>query len=370
MVAITTTNTHGRSLRLDVVAMVTALLVASLPAAAAADDPGPALVPVPDQEPAYDLTRVACGMPWATEPLWTTYALTDALFWGRDNQAINRPLVVTVGDNTPLISARDPQFAVAPGVRAFYGQRDPCECGWEIGYFGIYGATASRSVSTVDPFLQVPNPIGQDLTADAEQATVKYTSVINSAEANTFLTRHEWRDHSQSWLTVDWLAGFRYVGVEDQASIILDCCQQTDQATTVPYSVRTRNNMFGGQIGVRPRWTWDRWALEGWAKAGLLGNSQKQIQAPLFDYTGFQQRPGLSATGTETAFIGDINLSVIYRLTDVWGIRAGYNVVWIDGLALAPNQFAFANTDVAGSALASSGGIFLSGANLGLEARW
>jgi hypothetical protein len=128
--------------------------------------------------------------------------------------------------------------------------------------------------------------------------------------------------------------------------------------------------MFGGQIGVRPRWTWDRWALEGWAKAGLLGNSQKQIQAPLFDYTGFQQRPGLSATGTETAFIGDINLSVIYRLTDVWGIRAGYNVVWIDGLALAPNQFAFNNVDGTGSALASSGGIFLNGANLGLEARW
>jgi hypothetical protein len=370
MVAITTTNTHCRSLRLAVLAMVAALLVASLPAAAAADDLEPSLIPVPDQEPAYDLTRVACGMPSVAEPLWTTYALTDALFWGRDNQAINRPLVVTVGDNTPLISARDPQFAVAPGVRAFYGQRNPCECGWEIGYFGIYGATASRSVSAVDPFLQVPNPIGQDLTADGERATVQYTSVINSAEANTFLTRHEWRDHSQSWLTVDWLAGFRYVGVEDGASILVDCCQQTDQATTVPYSVRTRNNMFGGQIGVRPRWTWDRWALEGWAKAGLLGNSQKQIQAPLFDYTGFQQRPGLSATGTETAFIGDINLSVIYRLTDVWGIRAGYNVVWIDGLALAPNQFAFNNVDGTGSALASSGGIFLNGANLGLEARW
>jgi hypothetical protein len=61
---------------------------------------------------------------------------------------------------------------------------------------------------------------------------------------------------------------------------------------------------------------------------------------------------------------------VIYRLTDVWGIRAGYNVVWIDGLALAPNQFAFNNVDGTGSALASSGGIFLNGANLGLEARW
>jgi len=54
----------------------------------------------------------------------------------------------------------------------------------------------------------------------------------------------------------------------------------------------------------------------------------------------------------------------------VWGIRAGYNLIWIDGLALAPNQFDFSVADNAGSALASGGGVFLNGANLGLEARW
>ena len=69
-------------------------------------------------------------------------------------------------------------------------------------------------------------------------------------------------------------------------------------------------------------------------------------------------------------FIGDVNLSAIYRLTEVWGIRAGYNLIWIDGLALAPNQFDFTNTETSGTLLASGGGIFMHGANLGLEARW
>jgi hypothetical protein len=128
--------------------------------------------------------------------------------------------------------------------------------------------------------------------------------------------------------------------------------------------------MFGAQVGRRMRWTWDRWAIEGWAKAGLLGNSQNSIQDPLIDYTGFQQRPGYSTWGSSVGFIGDINLSTVYRLTDVWGIRAGYNLIWIDGLALAPNQFNFSVADNAGSALASGGGVFLNGANLGLEARW
>jgi hypothetical protein len=68
--------------------------------------------------------------------------------------------------------------------------------------------------------------------------------------------------------------------------------------------------------------------------------------------------------------VADINLSVVYRLTSVWGLRVGYNLMWIEGLALAPNQWDFSTADGAGSGLDSAGGIFLNGANLGLEARW
>jgi hypothetical protein len=332
-----------------------------------AQEPQP--VPTTFEEPAFETTASAFrDLPTVAEPLWTNYALTEALLWGRDNQAANVPLVTAVGSGATLISANDPQFPVAAGVRAFYGERNPNECGWELGYFGVYGMSASRVATTTPPqYLQMPGPIGNDLTADAQSAVFKYNSVINSAEANVFRTSNYWRDSTESWLTLDWLAGFRYVGVEEQASITSRCC--TDEAA-VPYNVRTRNNMFGGQIGSRARWTWDRWALEGWAKAGILGNSEKQIQDPLIDYTGFQQRGTRSATGTDVGFIGDINLSAIYRLTDVWGIRVGYNTVWIGGLALAPNQFDFANTSTAGTGLNSGDGIFLSGANLGLEARY
>ena len=305
-------------------------------------------------------------------PLWTSYALTDALFWGRDNQATNRPLVISV-DNAPqpLISTRDLQFPVSAGVRAFYGQRDPSQGGWEIGYWGVFGQSATQFAAATPPdFLQMPDPLGGLMTIDGETATVKYNSLVNSAEANVFSTWTEWRDHSGSWLTVDWLLGFRYVGVEEQASIVVDCCVVDNTRISVPYNVSTRNNGFGAQIGNRTRWTWERWAFEGWAKAGLLGNAQEQIQSPLIDFTGFEQRPALSSTGGQVSFIGDINTSLVYRLTDVWGIRVGYNLIWIDGLALAPNQFDFDVADGSGTRLASGGGMFMHGANLGLEARW
>lgn len=319
----------------------------------------------PPADPALDITNVRfAGVAAAAEPLWTSYALTDALFWGRDNQSSNSPLVINVEDAAPVISGKDLQFPFAEGVRAFYGQRQPCQGGWELGYWGIYGQSATQAAAGE---LQVPEPIGSSLTADATNVVVKYSSVINSAEANVFSTRHEWRDRSGAWLTDDWLLGFRYVGVEEQSSIFLTCCPED---FPVDYRVKTRNNMFGAQVGRRMRWTWSNWALEGWAKAGLLGNSQEGIQLPLIDYTGTPQRPAYSAWRGQVGFIGDINLSAVYRLTDVWGIRAGYNLIWIDGLALAPNQYNFSIDEPISPILVSGGGIFMNGANLGLEARW
>ena len=72
------------------------------------------------------------GLPRAAQPLWTRYALTDALFWGRDNQTINRPLIVGVGNPSDVrLSTRDLQFPFSEGVRAFYGSRNPDLRGWE-----------------------------------------------------------------------------------------------------------------------------------------------------------------------------------------------------------------------------------------------
>lgn len=335
-----------------------------------------ALPPVPALDPVVDVpdaTAVALrDVGSFPAPDWTSYALTDALFWGRDNQATDRPLIVTVDDGTPLVSTRDLQFPWSEGVRAFYGQRAPDEGGWEIGYFGVWGQSATQFVSSTPPdFIQMPEPIGSLVTPDGETALLKYSSQINSAELNLFSTRTDWRSPTGSWLTTDWLLGFRYVGVEEQASITIDCCFDQDVPQVIPYGVRTRNNLFGAQIGNRSRWTWERWAFEGWAKAGLFGNAQEQMQDVLNDVNSPPPlRQALSSTGGQVSFVGDINLSVIYRLTDVWGIRAGYNLIWIDGLALAPNQFDFSDTSVSGSNLVSGGGIFMNGANLGLEARW
>ena len=89
------------------------------------------------------------------------------------------------------------------------------------------------------------------------------------------------------------------------------------------------------------------------------------------DFPAFPLRPTVSSSSGGVAFVGEINLSALYRLTDVWNLRAGYNAIWIEGLALAPDQldFNFA-TAPGGNQLHNGGGMFLHGVNVGLEARW
>ena len=114
----------------------------------------------------------------------------------------------------------------------------------------------------------------------------------------------------------------------------------------------------------------DTWALEGWAKATLAGTFLDSDSAPITTAAGgaFQYRPQTSARDVGVGFVGDINYSLVRRLNDRWSLRAGYNLIWLSGVALAPNQFDFSFTTTSGTQLVDGGSVFLHGANLGLEA--
>jgi hypothetical protein len=114
----------------------------------------------------------------------------------------------------------------------------------------------------------------------------------------------------------------------------------------------------------------ERWAVEGWMKIGIAGTTLSQSQT-LYDAlstTPFRQPQSSDTVGM--GMIADMNLSAIYRFNDVWGLRVGYNLIWLTGVALAPDQWDFTPSQAGGTGLNGTGSMFLSGANLGLEARW
>jgi hypothetical protein len=308
-----------------------------------------------------------------------TYWIVDSVFLQRDNQSTDQ-ILAAIGPNA-IITTGEPQFAVQPGLRLFRGQVDDCGRGWELGYLGVWNMFADleeggrKDINGGDPLsFLVDGFDGRSL------ARATYSSTLNTAEAN-FLWRRCHRGFSRHsaypWErcgnyrrgTVDWLAGFRWAGLDEAASLQLSGGRFPGPSS---YNVRSSTNFFGAQIGGRGRMEWDRWAVDGWAKAALAGSAMSQSADPIVAVNVPEPpiRSGRGATEGGVGFIGDLNVNLSYRLSDTWRLRTGYNFLWLTGVALAPNQFDFGGTNTAGTGLNGGAGVFLHGANLGLEAAW
>jgi len=322
-------------------------------------------MPVADEACMQELRRCCCC------PGWTHYAIFDVLFLQRNNQIGNQPLVFTDA-GVPVMTAQALQPGLATGVRLFYGSLCTENVGWEVGYTGIYGMFGDAVVNG-NSNLQLPPDLGNVVNNfnDADQVRATYWSTLNIAEFNFFCydcceecgpPAGRLNCHCISFLT-----GFVWAGLNEQASLTSLCCNPAEQAS---YTVNSSTNYFGPQIGMWGRRQWQRWAVEGWWKTAVCGTNVYQSQAPIVGTITGQERGALSANDTGVGFIGAINGTVIYRLTEVWGLRAGYNFYWLTNAALAPNQWDFATNTGAGTGINDNGGLFLQGANLGVEARW
>ena len=84
----------------------------------------------------------------------------------------------------------------------------------------------------------------------------------------------------------------------------------------------------------------------------------------------FARSPGGGAFGSRhtTAFVGNIGLSGIYHFSNFLAIRAGYNVMFIDNVALT-DQTNFVLNDNGGG-IKHDANLFLYGVNVGLDGRF
>jgi hypothetical protein len=312
------------------------------------------------------------------------YAVGEAVFLQRSNAARPRSLVVTgADDEEAVIGSRDLRSTVGPGVRLLFGDYGSEGLGWEVGYLGVYGMTADRRAASDAGDLQVAGDLGLADSGlnDAFTASARDNSTLNSVEANAVFHRFDGgydrssprpaqRCAGYDGGSVDWLMGFRWAAFDDTATLGFP-----PEGSTVPntYRVNATSNLFAAQVGVRGRMAREQWGLEGWMKVGLAGVDQAQSQT-FFDQVAPDDpyRSSRSSDQGAVGMISDMNISGIYRLTETWGLRIGYNLMWLTGVALAPDQFDFsASTEPnAGTRIVGTGSVFLHGANVGLEARW
>ena len=142
------------------------------------------------------------------------------------------------------------------------------------------------------------------------------------------------------------------------------------QEGTSSYDISTENYLYGLQMGGRLRRTWRYWAVEFTGKAGVFLNDASQSQMATDFPNDFVVRELTGSHGQNVAALGELGVSLIRPITDVWSLRIGYQALGVGGLALAPNQLDFNVAPASGSELHKDGWVFFHGLNLGVEACW
>ncbi|MGA2061136.1 MAG: BBP7 family outer membrane beta-barrel protein [Thermoguttaceae bacterium] len=221
------------------------------------------------------------------------------------------------------------------GPRISLIRQTPC-CDFEILYFSVDGT--SRTVVTAPLPADAGNPgVGQPVGPGQPLASFGWSSRLYNVELNA-----RWNPSSQ--LTV--LGGFRWAQYRDEFGPYLD-------------HIDANNNLYGFQVGA-DTCLWQRgcFSIEGLCKVGIYGNHAKQITTePLGPFVEL----GTSAvTGSHTDFIGELGLQARYQLTRRFAFRAGYELLWLDGLAIATAQ----NVD---TSINTSSTVLYQGATAGFE---
>jgi hypothetical protein len=191
---------------------------------------------------------------------------------------------------------------------------------------------------------------------DASGMNVSYSSRLNNAEFNVL------RNSGSSSLS--WLYGFRYLGLNEHLDI-----NSLGAIGTGNYAIMTRNNMFGIQGGARWVFNYRCLYLEATAKGGVLENATQQTQNVTDSAFPLALRNTLEK-GANVSFLGEAGGNAVYKLSEHWAIRTGYTLIWVNGLALAPNQLDYTFNASSGTGLNHGGNLLLQAINLGAELHW
>ena len=223
-----------------------------------------------------------------------------------------------------------------------------------VEFYGIDGWTSTGQAAGG---INVLFPSGAYPVA-AGVATFRYTTSLHNTEINF---RH--RESNAGWLTT--LAGFRVIEISEEFGTDF----QTGSGLQ-NYSIDVNNHLYGFQLGALANFrNSGSWFLDSWLKAGVFGNDANQTTTE--DFTGVGGGTQFAAAGgSSVAFAGDIGVSVGRRITDRLSARLGYTALWIEGVALAPEQLEVSDIGGGVGGLDKSGGVFYQGGFVGLEYLW
>ena len=289
-----------------------------------------------DRLPCTDCGDTICPQP-CFHPRWTASAEFIGLSrigTGRQTLVTTYPVIapppassLIVGQGTERLNSSDLDQGFSSGPQVSLIHHGDCGYDMEFSFFQIDGWTNARTIfpNGASPVMVAPGSSGSFVqTTDHPTQTMgwAYGTNLYNAELNA-----RWDLCSR----VTMLAGFRWIDLSENLV-------GTVSGRTEPFwNTATRNNFFGLQIGELLKiWNCGRFSIDGQMKAGLFDNHAKATSIVSI----YRQLCPASASTNHLAFAGEIGLQCKYQATNRLLLKAGYEALWLQGVALAPCQIA------------------------------
>ena len=129
------------------------------------------------------------------------------------------------------------------------------------------------------------------------------------------------------------LAGVRYLDLDDH----IEVRQLTFGGADPIQHLAGLNSMVGFQIGTdNVLLRRGGFSLDTGLKAGIYDNFARNRLS--YDSPLFNLHAATGAAASHAAFCGEIALTLAYDLTEHLSVRGGYQLLWLDGVALASQQ--------------------------------
>ena len=379
--------------------MTLSTIVALMAAASTANGQFPSLHPVPGFHPAahpsatmvdqqsYDPTWIGnanygdtcCG------PNWYDFSI-DAVYMKRDNAGRNVPLssdgIAGVEPPNVVLSTADLDFDYEPGLQASARYQLSAVYNIEAGYLGVVDWGAHASVTSENDslysfFSQFGNqPFGG--FADVDQASfhsVNYRTHLDTVELNM---RRSWILPSYR-LHGSWLTGFRWLKLRDEMDFFAQVAPHFDpinevdrDAAFTDYRLQIDNNLYGSQLGGQLGVC----ILPGLLVTGDIKAGAYYLQSTLDSQLTSTSLPTARldfGDSDDIALLAQAGAYVTYQLHPLWKIRAGYQFLYLDGIALAPSNISRQQPFTGGTRLVAindNGDALFHGGVLGLEIGW
>lgn len=272
-------------------------------------------------------------------------------------------------------------FSAGPKIRLTY--HDDSGYGFELSYFNVFSQSGTEAIGPDDPanwlLMRAPGGFWQTQDFPYQAMVWSNSTSLYSAEANM-------RADLSPRLTA--LAGFRWLQLNDNLQGSLTPSDRTAPTwkTTCPFcdlfqitpggpignlppfwNGGTTNNLYGVQVGIDANvLQLDRFSLGGRLTFGLFDNNARQSTGVSIQKIVYPS----AATANSAAFVGEAGLQLKYRVANGLSLKAGYELLWLVGVALAPAQIEQTNAapaDVRALGVNHGSNVLFQGVTCGLE---